>query len=195
MRAFQVVLLALTLGSASAVSAQQSEPNRKPRGERPGLEQQGGRPDFLAGLLRGIELSAAQQERVIALREQYRPAGPGMRGAPGGRERGDSARARGGQRPEGRSARGDSMRAQRGVRPEGRPERRDTAQMRQNREQGRARMEAQREQMTSELRAILTPAQRPQFDQNLQQMKARFEQGAARRPRGGSAAPNGLRSR
>jgi Spy/CpxP family protein refolding chaperone len=174
MRRFQIAMLGLMLGSAATVSAQQTP-----------QEQRGPRPDFFADALRGINLSAGQQQQIEALRQQYGPGDRGMRRG----ERGDSARVRGDRRPEGgRFERGDSMRGQRGQRPEGRRERGDTAQMRQNREEGRARMEARREQMVTSVRAILTPTQRQQFDQNLQQMQQRFQ--GDRRPRG-----NTLRSR
>lgn len=189
MRRFPIVLLALALGTASAASAQQPRQNPPPRGERANREQQARRPDFFAAALRGIELSAAQREQLDAVRKQYRPAGrPGLRGA-GARERGDSAWTRG-QRPD-RQERADSVRARRGQRSEGRPARSDTAQIRERREQLRARMDAHREQMIADVRALLTPAQRPQFEQNLQQLQQRLEQRAARHPAGRTAARNG----
>jgi Spy/CpxP family protein refolding chaperone len=168
MRRFQIALIGLMLGSAATVSAQQPQ---NPRGDRERQEQRGGRPDFFADALRGINLSTAQQQQLARLREQYQPmGGPRGRGMRRG-ERGDSARVR---RPEG-----------------ARPERRDTAEFRQNREEARARMEARREQMITDLRAILTPAQREQFNQNLQELQQRFQQGE-RRPRGNGSQ---LRSR
>ena len=187
MRRINGVLLALSLVSVASATAQRtSEP---PRGERP-MGRRGGPGDFLGAALRGIELTTAQQEQIVALRQQYGPPVDAMRGrfARGdtlgrgdrqGPPRGDSARA--GRRPRPaigdsvragrRPPRGDSIQGNRPPRPDGFPMRGDTAEMRER----RAQMEAQRNELLTRVRSILTSAQKQQFDLNLREMEQRRE--------------------
>jgi hypothetical protein len=181
---------AMSVLSASAVIAQQGR--GQGQGQRParGERMEGRGP--MGRLLEGITLSAAQQERVDAILEAHRPEA-GRMGPVG----------------FGRGMRGDSA-AMRQRREQGPPAARDTAEMRRRREQrqergdtiagegrrgGRppvdpARMEqmrAEREAMIREVRAVLTPAQRPVFDTNVAAMEKRFEDG----PRGGGRGERG----
>jgi Spy/CpxP family protein refolding chaperone len=174
MRRINSVLLALTLVWASAAGAQQRMAE--------------GRGGPLAPLLRGIELTADQKQRIQAIVEQHRPAGPpeGMRGGRGGPGRGDTLGVgRQGRRggPPGdstfrrRPGMGDSTQAgRRPGRPDGGPMRGDTAEMRGRREQ----MEAQRVEMIAQVRTVLTSAQRQQFDLNVQEMAQRRQGGPGR---------------
>ena len=185
MRRINGVLLALSLVSVAGATAQRA--GEPPRGERP-MGRRGGPGDFLGTALRGIELSMAQQQQILALRQQYGPPVDAMRGrfergdslGRGDRQgppRGDSARAGRRARPAGgdsvragrRPTRGDSIQGNRPPRPAGFPMRADTAEMRER----RAQMEAQRNELLTRVRSILTNAQRQQFDLNLQEMRER----------------------
>ena len=109
MRRINGVLLALSLVSVAGATAQRA--GEPPRGERP-MGRRGGPGDFLGTALRGIELSMAQQQQILALRQQYGPPVDAMRGR---FERGDSLGRGDRQGPP----RGDSARAGRRARPAG----------------------------------------------------------------------------
>jgi Spy/CpxP family protein refolding chaperone len=191
---------AMSVLSASAVFAQRGQEQApRPRGER----MEG--PGPLRGLFQGITLSAAQQQRVDAILEKYRPEGGRM--GPGGvgrGMRGDTAamRQRREQGPPPAARDTAEMRRRREQGPP--PAARDTAEMRRRWEQRQERgdtlagegrrggrpaldpeqieqMRARREAMIGEVRAVLTPAQRSVFDTNVAAMEKRFENA----PRGG----------
>lgn len=152
--------LALSLGGASAVNAQENPQPRRPRAEGEFRGQRG--PGGPAGLLlRGIELSDAQKEQVKAIIEKRRPSREQMEQA---RERAGEARERAGQARE-------RVREQR---QEGAP--RDTAAMRQRREQAMQRMLQERAELNREIRSVLTREQQAQFDKNVAEMNARMQE-------------------
>lgn len=168
MRRMMTIVLAGAMSalSASAVFAQQSQRQGPPRGER-----MAGRGP-MAGLFEGITLTSAQQERVHAILEAHRPEGGRMgRGGEGRAMRGDTAAMR--QRREQRAERGDTIkgRGRRGDRPA--PDPAMLAQMRE-----------ERQAMISEVRAVLTPAQRQVFDTNVAAMEKRFQEGRGGRGEG-----------
>lgn len=145
--------LAMTLGLAPTLSAQQPQALAPQQGEHAGRSHRGGRGEHRLGrgAFRGIELSQAQTEQVRAihgryaaqfrtLREQFRPVAQELRAA---RQKGDTAAVKA---------------ARERVRP----------QMEQ--------MRALRQKELQEVRGVLTPAQQRQLDQNLSERKARMEQ-------------------
>jgi len=145
--------LALSIGGASAVNAQENPQPRRPRaeGEFRGQRGPGGPAGFL---LRGIELSDAQKEQVKAIFEKRRPSREQMEQA---RERTRESRER--------------VREQR---QESAP--RDTAAMRQRREQAMQRMLQERAELNREIRSVLTREQQAQFDKNVAEMNARMQE-------------------
>lgn len=171
--------LALTLGAASVATAQgttsgpeRSRPAQDSSSVRRGPGDHGGRRDAM--LLRGITLSSDQQGKIAALRATER-------------SRMDSLRTRAGEARAG--GRGDAASARAAGAPRVVPGvRGDTA----GRGARWARMEKQREQHIADLRAILTPDQRTQFDRNVAELKARraaggsMDRGRAERGRGDS---------
>jgi Spy/CpxP family protein refolding chaperone len=186
MRRINGVLLALSLVSVTGATAQRT--GEPPHGERP-MGRRGGPGDFVGAALRGIELSPAQQQQILALRQQYGPPVEALRGrfergdslGRGDRQgppRGDRAGAvRRPRPPVGDSARvgrrppRDSIQGNRPGRPDGLPLRGDTAEWGEM----RAQMEAQRNELLTRVRSVLTAPQRQQFDQNLQEMQQRRE--------------------
>ena len=156
--------LALVVGAASAAAAQ-SPPNARPdttqRDHRRWGGEHGGRrggPDGM--LLKGINLTDAQKDRLKAIRKEQEPEmkktreqfGVVMKEAREARERGDTATAR--------------------------------AKM----EQVRGQMERQRDQQIATLRTILNADQQKQLDANIAAMKERREQGGHRN-HGDQSAP------
>jgi Spy/CpxP family protein refolding chaperone len=148
--------LALVVGAASAAAAQ-STPNARPdttqRDHRRWDGERGGRrggPDGM--LLRGINLTDVQKNRLQSIRKEQAPEmkktreqfGAVMKEAREARERGDTATAR--------------------------------AKM----EQVRTQMERRREQQIATLRTILTAEQQKQLDANIAAMKERGAQGGHR---------------
>ena len=148
--------LALVVGAAGAAAAQ-STPNARPdttqRDHRKWDGEHGGRRGGLGGmLLKGINLTDAQKDRLKAIRKEREPEmkktreqfGVVMKEAREARERGDTATAR--------------------------------AKM----EQVRGQMERQRDQQIATLRTILNADQQKQLDANIAAMKERREQGGHR---------------
>ncbi len=163
--------LALSLGAAASAqtaggpggeraareqgAAHDSIRPRGPRGDRAraGDRQRDRQRGADGFLLRGITLSADQQAKVAELRERQREQFAAERKA---------RTERGTQAPRG----------ERGARQP-----RDTAAIAAR----RAEMEKRRDQHVSELRAVLTDAQRDQFDRNVAEMKARAAERGAKR--------------
>ena len=139
--------LALALTFGAVAFAQQGTPER-PRAEQDQGRRGRGGPDGF--LLRGITLSADQQQRVEALRAEQRKQFEAARAARG--ERGERPKA--GERRQ----RGDTA---------------GQAARRAQREQMRAQMEQRRDQHVAQLRSILTAEQHVQFDKNVAEMKQR----------------------
>jgi periplasmic protein CpxP/Spy len=158
--------LALVVGAAG-VAAAHSTPNARPdttqRDHRRWDGERGGRrggPDGM--LLKGINLTDAQKDRLKAIRKEQEPEmkktreqfSAVMKEARDARERGDTATAR--------------------------------AKM----EQVRTQMEHRRDQQIATLRTILTADQQKQLDANIAAMKERSAQGGHRnhggQPRAGS---------
>lgn len=158
--------LALVVGAAGAAAAQ-STPNARPdttqRDHRQWDGERGGRrggPDGM--LLKGINLTDAQKDRLKAIRKEQEPEmkktreqfSAVMKEARDARERGDTATAR--------------------------------AKM----EQVRAQMERRRDQQIATLRTLLNADQQKQLDANIAAMKERAAQGGHRnhggQPRAGS---------
>lgn len=187
--------VALALGGAGTVAAQVTPSTPAPktpqaegrervgdgrmerRGQRePGAEMRRmeGRQRTPGGmLLRGIELTDAQKEKVRALHAQRAEQ---MRDARGDQRMGEQRRQRVERRDSAqRTQRADSMRNLTEEQRRQRMEQRQ-AQMAQRREQmaeRRARMDAQMDAYAAQLREILTPEQRVRFDGNLKEMKER----------------------
>jgi len=146
MRHYSSLVLALAALSTSACGAQSRDTTRAPalsraEGERDGRGPEGGLRDGRARrdpLLRGIELTATQRERVEAIDAELR------------RER-DAARQTGADQDD-RAAR-------------------------------RERMRAALDRRTTEVRALLTPAQQEQFDRNREEMRARMREHGPAAPR------------
>ena len=151
-RSSAAVGLALVL-AAGAVQAQQTTPDE--RGGRRGApreELRGQRgPGRQGPLLRGITLTAAQQEQLRAINQKYAAEGrplreamrPAMQEARAARQRGDTAAAR-----------------------------RAWARTATQRQQALALQERR----TAEVRGILTAEQQRQFDANRAEMKTRMEE-------------------
>jgi hypothetical protein len=121
----------------------------------------GRRPEFAGGLLKGITLSAAQQEQFKALQQRHLA------------ERGDSLRGRHRDGGQGDLRNGGRDRA-------GRQNGNITARQRPD-SAARAAMLAQRQQQfdqrASEIRNILTAEQRATFDQNVRTMREKLAKG------------------
>jgi periplasmic protein CpxP/Spy len=148
--------LALVVGAAGAAAAQ-STPNARPdttqRDHRRWDGEHGGRHGGPGGmLLKGIDLTDAQKDRLKAIRKEQAPEmkktreqfGAAMKEAREARERGDTTAAR--------------------------------AKM----EQVRGQMERQRDQQIATLRTILNADQQKQLDANIAATKERREQGGHR---------------
>ena len=147
--------LALVVGAAGAAAAQ-STPNARPdttqRDHRKWDGEHGGRRGPGGMLLKGINLTDAQKDRLKAIRKEQDPEmkktreqfGAVMKEAREARERGDTATAR--------------------------------AKM----EQVRGQMERHRDQQIATLRTILNADQQKQLDANIAAMKERREQGGHR---------------
>jgi Spy/CpxP family protein refolding chaperone len=145
------LVLALMLGAASAGLAQQPSNEHKDTTRQGRQEWQGRRHGGGFGmLLKGIELTDQQKTQLKALHEK----------------RGDDREQ--GQRGELR----DEVKTAR--------ERGDTAKLREFRQQQFTRMQQNREEITRQVRAILTPAQQQVFDRNVADAKDRFEKRAER---------------
>lgn len=143
------LVLALMLGVVSAGLAQQ--PGQGQRDGKTRQEWQGRKQhrDGFGMLMKGIELTAEQKTQLQALRSKHGSEAKGS----------DHSAVR------------EQMRAAR--------ESGDTAALRQLRTQHVARMQQQRQAMSGEIRAILTPAQREIFDRNVTEAKARLEKHGA----------------
>jgi len=148
--------LALVVGAAGAAAAQ-STPNARPdttqRDHRGWDGERGGHRGGAGGmLLKGINLTDAQKNRLEAIRKEQEPEmkktreqfGAVMKEAREARERGDTTAAR--------------------------------AKM----EQVRGQMERQRDQQIATLRTILNADQQKQLDANIAAMKERRAQGGHR---------------
>ena len=153
--AFSGLALALTLGSASLVAAQQPAQGQAPAAQQ--QHQQGRRGQWRNGrrharrqLFKGVKLTAQQKAQIKAINQKYQAQAkqarlalrPAMQEARADRQKGDSAAAR-------------------AVFQRNKPE--------------FDRLRAQRQQEQQEIRAVLTPDQQKQFDANVAQLKARMQ--------------------
>lgn len=146
MRSSRTAGLVLALVLGAATAGLAQQPGKGQQEGRPRQEWQGRRQQGGYGmLLQGIELTAEQKTQLQALRGK-----------------GDVE-----ERAEERDALREQMKTAR--------EKNDTAALRQLRAQQVTRMQQHREQMISQIRGILTPAQQQVFDQNVADAKARFE--------------------
>jgi protein CpxP len=148
--------LALVVGAAGAAAAQ-STPNARPDTtqrdhRRWGGERGGHRGGSDGMLLRGINLTDAQKDRLKAIRKEQEP------------EMKKTREQFGAVTKEAREAR----------------ERGDTTTARAKMEQVRAQMERQREHQIATLRTILNADQQKQLDANIAAMKERRAQGGHR---------------
>jgi Spy/CpxP family protein refolding chaperone len=153
------VALVAVLGAASVSLAQETQPKQGERGARHGAEWKGSReggPRGMGLLLKGIDLSEQQKTQLTELHQKQRANRP----AGADRQR---------MPEEARAAR----------------ERGDTAALRRMRTERFAEMQQRREQFASQVRAILTPAQREVFDRNLAEARQRFEEHKDERGRNG----------
>jgi periplasmic protein CpxP/Spy len=148
--------LALVVGAAG-VAAAQSTPNARPdttqRDHRRWDGERGGRrggPDGM--LLKGINLTDAQKDRLKAIRKEQEP------------EMKKTREQFSAMMKEARDAR----------------ERGDTATARAKMDQVRTRMEHRRDQQIATLRTVLTADQQKQLDANIAAMKERAAQGGHR---------------
>ena len=147
--------LVLTVG-AGGVAAAQTTPDR-PNRERAEMGRHRGRGgNGMGGLMKGVNLTNAQKTQAKQIRDKYKPQFESLR---------ESMRPAGKEMREARQ-RGDSAAAKAAW-----DRTADT----------RAKMTTLREQQMSELRAILTPAQRTTFDANLAQMKSKREEWGGKR--------------
>jgi len=145
--------LALTVGTAGAVAAQQTRPDtarperaeRGDRGER-GMRRRGG-PD--AALLKGITLTYAQKTQLKTMRE-----------------------AQGSEMEKNREQFTAAMKEARAAREKG-----DTATARAKMTALRTQMTQQRERQIAAVRTILTADQQKQFDANVAAWKERGQRG------------------
>jgi protein CpxP len=145
--------LALTVGTASAVAAQQTRPDtarrekaeRGDRGDR-GERRRGG-PD--AALLKGITLTDAQKTQLTTMREAQRS-----------------------EMQKNREQFSAAMKEARAAREKG-----DTATARAKMTAVRTQMTQQRDRQIAALRTILTAEQQKQFDANVAVWKERGQRG------------------
>lgn len=144
------LVMALVLAGSSAAVAQQPENSDKPRGERGKSEQMKGRKQGGFGaLLKGIDLTDAQKDQLKALRQKQ----------------GDNAR-------DGQRGPNDEMREKlKDARQSG-----DTAAVRHYRTQAMSLNKQRHEAMITEIRGILTPAQREVFDRNVVEAQKRMQE-------------------
>jgi protein CpxP len=149
--------LALVAGAAGVAAAQSAQPNARPdtaehrHGEWKG--QRGGRGGMGGGaLLKGINLTDAQKDRLKAIRKEHEPE---MK-----KNRGQFAAAM----KEARAAR----------------ERGDTATARTKMADVRAQMDRQREQEIASLRTVLNADQQKQLDANIAAFKEHGPMGGRR---------------
>ncbi len=152
--------LALTLGTASLVAAQQPAHGQAPTAQQ---QQQGrrgqwrnGRRNLRRELFKGVKLTDQQKAQIKAINAKYRA---------------QAKQAREALRPAMQEARADRQKG-------------DTAAARAVFERNRGQFEQlrkQREQELQEIRAVLTPEQQKQFDANTAQLKARMQQWQQRR--------------
>jgi Spy/CpxP family protein refolding chaperone len=146
MAAFTV---ALTLGAASLSQAQTAQGEHKEHGEHADHMKRGpggrGRGGPMGMLLRNLDLTQQQKDQIRALHEKNMPEDAGKK-SDEVREKARAARERG-----------------------------DTAEVRKIRTEVQGRMKEQHERMLSEVRNILTPAQRTQFDKNVAEAEKRME--------------------
>ena len=164
--------LVLTIGGAGVAAAQapgtprsresvQDGASAATRGRR--AEQGGGGdrrgPDAM--LLRGITLSAQQRSQVDALRARERQAMQNSRGQR--TQAGGAARAGTVGRTTGQTRASGAVRGNAGV------TRADSAAWAAR----RAKLEQGRQMHVAELRQLLTPAQRSQFDRNVTELRSR----------------------
>ena len=150
--------LALVVGAAGVAAAQTAQPNarrdtthrdhRRSDGDRVGRRRGG--PD--GALLRGINLTDAQKDRLKAIRKEQEP-----------------------QMKQSREQFGAVMKEAREARQRG-----DTTTARAKMEQVRTQMEQQRERHIAALRTVLTAEQQKQLDANIATMKERGAQGGHR---------------
>lgn len=140
--------LVLTVG-AGGVAVAQATPER-PNRDRAEMGRHRGRGGD-RGLMKGVNLTDAQKTQAKQIRDKYQPQFKTLR---------ESMRPAGKEMREARQ-RGDSAAAKAAW-----DRTADT----------RAKMQTLRDQQLSELRAILTPAQRTTFDANLAEMKKKREE-------------------
>ncbi len=147
--------LALTLGSASLVAAQQPA-----QGQAPAAQQQhqwgrrgmrNGQRNLRRQLFKDVKLTDQQKAQIKAINQKYRA---------------QAKQAREALRPAMQEARADRQKG-------------DTAAARAIFERNRPQLEQMRkarEQELQQIRAVLTPDQQKQFDANAAQLKARAQQ-------------------
>ena len=152
--ALSALALAMTLGSASLVAAQQpGQAQAQQQGRR---EWQKGRRDLRKKLFKDVKLSDQQKAQIKTINEKYRV---------------QLKEARESLRPAVQEARADRQKG-------------DQAAARAVFERNRGQLEqlrAQREHELREIRALLTPEQQKHFDANVAQLKARMQQRQERR--------------
>ena len=146
--------LALVVGTAGVAAAQSAQPNARPdtaqRDHRGWDGERGGRRGGMGGaLLKGINLTDAQKDRLKAIRKEHESE------MKTNREHFDAVRK------EARDAR----------------ERGDTTAARAKVTELRAQMERQRDREIATLRTVLTPEQQKQLDANIATMKEHGAQG------------------
>jgi Spy/CpxP family protein refolding chaperone len=147
-----VLALALTAGAGSVAASQTTTPDRPNRDRAEMGRHRGGRSERGVGrLMKGVELTDAQKTQARQIREKYQSQFQSIREQmrPAKKEIRDARQ------------RGDSAAAKAAW---------------DRTADNRAKLKALREQELSELRAILTPAQRTTFDANLAEMKKRIEE-------------------
>ncbi len=152
--AFSGLALALTLGSASLVAAQQPAQGQAPAAQQQHQWRRGqrnGQRNLRRQLFKGVKLTDQQKAQIKAINQKYRAQAqeqfkalrPAMQEARADRQKGDTAAAR--------------------------------AIFERNRPQFE-QMRKARQQELQEIRAVLTPDQQKQFDANQAQLKARMQQ-------------------
>ncbi len=145
--------LALTLGSASLVAAQQPAQGQAPAAQQHEWGRRGHRNGqrLRKQLFQGIKLTDQQKAQIKAINEKYRA---------------QAKQARAALRPAMQEARADRQKG-------------DTAAARAVFERNRPQFEQMRkarEQELQEIRAVLTPDQQKQFDANQAQLRARMQE-------------------